>query len=129
MFRDDCKLPLVAAAEDTGPFTRALVHAEPGKTLLAFREQMSMHEYAETWGRTLNVKTRHTRVGEDERWVDMPGMPDDLRIDLEEGMAYVNEFGFAGGNPSVVHPSDVSKRLQIDREMEADQISSVTPAS
>lgn len=107
----DCKVPLVATDEDTGPLVKALVNAGPGKNLLAFRELISFTEFAAEWARSLGVKSKYVHVGPDEEWTDMP---ESIKIDIEEGTAYLNEFGFAGGDPSVIYPEDVSVGGMID---------------
>ena len=84
---------------------KTLISAEPGKNLLAFRELMTFGEFAEIWGRSLGVKSKYVPVSLDGQWTDMP---DSLKIDIEEGAAYISEFGFAGGDPSVIHTEDVS---------------------
>lgn len=35
-------------------------------------------------------------------------LPEVLREDIEECAAYITEFGYDGGDPSVVYPKDVS---------------------
>ena len=107
----DCKVPFVATSEDTGPLVKALVNAEPDKNLLAFRESMSFGEFADVWGRTLGVKSKYIPVDPKDKWVDMP---DFLAIDIEECAAYIDEFGYDGGDPSVIHPKDVSLQSWIE---------------
>lgn len=119
-FPAECKLPLVATDDDTGPLVKALISAEPGKNLLAFRELLTFGEFAETWGRSLGVKSKYVPVSPDGYWTDMP---DSLKIDIEEGAAYISEFGFAGGDPSVVHSEDVSTEEAIDGRFKANRCS------
>lgn len=111
-----CKVPFVATDEDTGPLVKALIGAEPGKNLLAFRELISFSEFAEIWGRSLGAKSKYVAVSPDGHWTDMP---ESLKIDIEEAAAYLAEFGFAGGDPSIVHPEDVSMGELIDERFNA----------
>ncbi|KAJ9615427.1 hypothetical protein H2200_001502 [Cladophialophora chaetospira] len=99
----DRKVPLIAAGEDTGPLTKALVNVEGGKTLLASREFVTLDEFAQTWGRALGVEAKYVATGPDEVWVAIP----ELQEDIEECADFITEFGFDGGNPSVVHPKDL----------------------
>ena len=122
----DCKVPFVATDEDTGPLAKALIRAEPGKNLLAFREMISFGEFADTWGRALGVKSKYVAVSPDGHWTDMP---DSLKIDIEEAAAYLAEFGFAGGDPSVIYPEDVSTLRSIDERFDANICSSMIPFS
>ena len=100
----DRKVPLIATSEDTGPLTQALVNVDGGRTLLAYRELITLDEFAETWGRALGVKAKYVATGPGEVWVAIP----ELQEDIEECGDFITEFGFEGGDPSVVHPKDVS---------------------
>lgn len=95
---------MIATDEDTGPLTLALVKVEPGKNLLAFRELITLQEFVTVWGRVNSVETKYEVTGPEEIWVDIP----ELRQDIEECADYIGEFGFDGGDPTVVHPKDVS---------------------
>ncbi|KAK6369368.1 hypothetical protein LTS17_009711 [Exophiala oligosperma] len=99
----DAKVPLIATDEDTGPLTLALVKVEPGKNLLAFRELITLQEFVTVWGRVNSVETKYEVTGPEEIWVDIP----ELRQDIEECADYIGEFGFDGGDPTVVHPKDL----------------------
>lgn len=101
----DCKLPFIVAHEDTGPLTKALVDVRPGQHLLAYREWLTFAEFAEIWGRALSVEAEYLPSEPGAKW---QGLPDDLRLDIEECADYVDEFGFSGGDPTVIHPKDVS---------------------
>jgi hypothetical protein len=101
----DRKVPLIATSEDTGPLTKALVNVDGGKTLLAYRGLITMDEFAETWGRALGVKAQYVATSPGEVWVAIP----ELQEDIEECANFISEFGFEGGDPSVVQPKDVSR--------------------
>lgn len=102
----DLKIPLIATKEDTGLLVKTLIESEPGKNLLAYRESMTLSDFAETWGSVLGVKTNYVPVDLGKEWGLSPA---ELKRDIEEAMAYVTEFGFDGGDPSVIHPKDVSE--------------------
>ncbi|EXJ90794.1 hypothetical protein A1O1_03898 [Capronia coronata CBS 617.96] len=105
----DRKIPLVATREDTGPLTKALVNVDGGKTLLAYRELITLDEFADTWGRALGVKTKYVPTGPGEVWVPIP----ELQEDIEECADYITEFGYEGGDPSVVHPKDLGVPINL----------------
>jgi hypothetical protein len=101
-------VPLIATEEDTGPFTKALVQAEPGKNLIAYRAYMSMDEYVDIISKVTGVKVKNQEVPVE---VAMAGMPQDLAQEVSDNMNYVLEFGYEGrDDPSVVHPNQVSLR-------------------
>jgi hypothetical protein len=73
---------------------------------------MSLGEFAELWGRSFGVTSKYLHVDPNGRW---PYMPDFLKIDIEEGAAYISEFGFAGGDPTVIRPEEVCTGEYIDK--------------
>ncbi|EXJ79100.1 hypothetical protein A1O3_08601 [Capronia epimyces CBS 606.96] len=109
-FPANCKVPLIAPRDDTGPFVKALVSLDPGKNLLAYRETLTFAEYADVWGRVLGVKTKYVALGPDEPW---GALPDTIKLDIEEGVGYFTEFGADGGDPSVVHPKDLGVPIDL----------------
>jgi hypothetical protein len=116
---------LIAPSEDTGPLTKALISVNPGQHLLAYREWLTLTEFSEVWGRVLGVKSEYLSFAADKKW---EGLPDDLQLDIEEGAAYLNEFGFDGGDPTVVHPKNVShKTLAMKLLVGADNIKLEVP--
>ena len=57
------------------------------------------------WSSILGVKGVFKQVPESEY---LAGMPENLAREIGEGHAYQAEFGWDGGDPTVVHPNDVS---------------------
>ncbi|KIX96202.1 uncharacterized protein Z520_07980 [Fonsecaea multimorphosa CBS 102226] len=111
----DGKLPLIAAEEDTGPFTRALVStAEAGKNLIAYRAWMSMDEYIAILSQTLGVRTRTKVVAPDDPTSVYSTLPQDLLLEMTDNASYFAEFGYEGRNdPSVVHPKDLGVEVKL----------------
>ncbi|KIW09980.1 hypothetical protein PV08_11756 [Exophiala spinifera] len=103
------KIPLIATDEDTGPLTLALLSVDAGKHLLAFRELTTLAEFVAIWGRVNCVETRYETTAPDEVWIDIP----ELREDIEDAADYIAEFGFDGGDPSVVHPKDLGVPINL----------------
>ena len=65
---------------------------------------MSFNEFAEAWGHVHGVKATYELSGPNSGWANLP---DDIRLDIEDGAAYISEFGYDGGDPSIIHPSEV----------------------
>lgn len=116
------KFPLVAAEEDTGPLTEALLRVPAGKNLLAYREKIPLAEFVAVWADAL---------GKDAETHDMSGFPPPPGID-EEAMAMLQEFGevlqfaiefgYAGENvdKTVVMPEDVSSSCRLSLARSSD---------
>ncbi|KIW74229.1 hypothetical protein Z517_12169 [Fonsecaea pedrosoi CBS 271.37] len=114
----DGKLPLIAADEDTGPFTKALISLpEAGKNLIAYREWMSMDEFVALLSRTLGVKMRTKILTMDEVAAGTGiwgSLPEDLLLELSDNTNYFVEFGYEGrDDPSVVHPHALGVEVKL----------------
>lgn len=103
LLKGETLLPLIAASQDTGVLTKALVEAEGEKNLLAYRGLISYDEFIGLWSRTVGIPAQrdlHSKTS------DLPPLPLE---ELLEGFGYMAEFGYEGwDDPTVVHPKDVS---------------------
>ncbi|PVH81998.1 NAD(P)-binding protein [Cadophora sp. DSE1049] len=100
----DAPVPMVDARHDTGTCTKALVQVPPGKNLLAFGSMMSWNEWVALWGKIHGVKCTFVRM--DRKVVEnaIPGGVGEEYVDMLE---YTSDFGYDGGDKSVVHPKDL----------------------
>ncbi|EXJ69481.1 uncharacterized protein A1O5_07517 [Cladophialophora psammophila CBS 110553] len=109
----DTKLPLTAAEEDTGAFTRALVVSpSAGKNLIAYRAWMPMDEFVAIVSQTLGVKAGIKAMSPGGgAWGDIP---EDLREELTDNASYFADFGYEGrDDPSPVHPKDLDVQVRL----------------
>ncbi|OHX01196.1 NADB-Rossmann family domain-containing protein [Colletotrichum incanum] len=97
------KLPFVAAEEDTGPIVKALVEGEPGKHVIGYRELISQQELVDIFARVTGLASKLVKVSHDDFFAKVPP---NLRVPLHESLAFIEEFGYTGGDPSVVPPED-----------------------
>lgn len=109
--RGDFKTPWLAPEEDSGAFVKALIVDEaPGKNLIAYREWATLREMVQAFEKASGVKSEVVEVP-----VDAPNehLPLELKIELDEGYSYWEEFGYeARDDPTVIHPKDVSHLTQ-----------------
>ena len=103
----DKPMPMLDSRRDTGHFVRALVQLPPGKNLLAYGSMISWSAYMALWAKTLGLPGGSYRQLTTEEVIEVAGDPD-LGREVAEGWKYQGEFGYDGGDPSVVHPKDVS---------------------
>ncbi|KAK5733499.1 hypothetical protein LTR17_009616 [Elasticomyces elasticus] len=102
----DMKIPWLAAAEDTGPFVQALVHSDPGKSLLAYREWATMPEVVAIFARVTGLQCT-VKVMPTQEWA--AAFPADLAVEMIGFFKYWDEFGFeAQEDAPVVHPNKVN---------------------
>lgn len=99
------RMPFIVTERDTGAFVKALVDLPPGKDLLGVSEWMTFPEWAEVWGRVLGVKTRFQQISKEEMF---EGVPAPMAQEIGDSFDYIEEFGFAGGDPDVLDPHQVS---------------------
>ncbi|KAK5707375.1 hypothetical protein LTR17_020771 [Elasticomyces elasticus] len=108
----DMKIPWLAAAEDTGPFVQALVHSDPGKSLLAYREWATMPEVVAIFARVTGLQCT-VKVLPTEEWA--AAFSPDLAVEMIEFFKYWDEFGFeAQDDPPIVHPNHLQTVGQVD---------------
>ena len=104
-FSMDYKMPFVVTYADTGVFVKALVDLPPGKNLLGVSEHMTWPEWTKLWGDILGVKATYKQVSEDAHF---SGVPDPVKKEFSETFAYIEEFGYTGGDPEVLTVEQVS---------------------
>lgn len=109
-------MPMIDTRKDTGYFVRALVQLPPGKNVLAYGSMISWKDYMTLWGKTLGLPGASYKQLTIEAVDQM--LPGGLGREIAEGWAAQGEFGYDGGDPSVVHAKDVSVRF-IERASEA----------
>lgn len=101
-------LPHIDVERDTGYLVRALLECPPGKMVLGAGEMISWSEMLRIWCEGNNVPFGGfdpLSVDQFERFIPVPG----LGKELGEMFAFMDEFGYAGGDANVVLPSEVSR--------------------
>ncbi|KAH7376637.1 hypothetical protein B0T11DRAFT_314911 [Plectosphaerella cucumerina] len=102
----DVKVPLIAAEEDTGHFVRELIVTEAaGKNLIAYRAWLTVKEIAESFSRATGMKAEAVTLPKGHF---PPEMPEEMRLELGDNFACINEFGYEARNdPTVIHPQQL----------------------
>jgi len=100
-------LPHIDVERDTGYLIHALLECAPGKMVLGAGEMISWSEMLKIWCECNKVQFGGfdpLSVGQFERFIPVPG----LGRELGEMFAFMDDFGYAGGDPDVVLPSEVN---------------------
>ncbi|KAM3077001.1 hypothetical protein ACMFMG_003531 [Clarireedia jacksonii] len=106
------KLPYIAAEEDTGPFVQALVQDSPGKNLIAYREWCTLREVSAALAQVTGFAVECIVLPKGQ---PNPDLPPELREEMDECLAYFDEFGYEGrDDPTVVHPKDLNSPPQLE---------------
>jgi hypothetical protein len=86
---------------DTGYLSTLIASAQTGKHLLACREIISLRGLTRTWKRVNGVKWSVRRTA----------FEDDAVIGMERAgtFAFVNEYGYEGRDPEIVHAKVASR--------------------
>lgn len=95
-------IPMVLPHKDTGSFVHALVRSPPGLTLLGVGQMLSWREYTALWSRILGVEATYYEVPTTDLAKELP---EGLERELPEMALYMEEFGYDGGDPSIIHPT------------------------
>jgi NmrA-like family len=101
----DAMCPWVDTRSDTGKFVRGLSRTSPGKNLLGVSEMLTTTQFMELWGKVNGVPARYKKLSLEEFGKPLPV---EVVREVRESQAYNAEFGWDGGEPGVLRPSDVS---------------------
>lgn len=102
----DVKFPFVAAEEDSGPLVKVLVLESAGKNLIGYREWLTPRELALSFTKATGKEAEAVTL---PKGTFPPSVSVELKVSLEDNVAYWNEFGYEGrADPTVIHPRDVS---------------------
>ena len=104
-------MPMIDTRRDTGHFVRALDQVPPGKNVLAYGSMISWKDYMTLWAKILRLPGGcYKQVTIDTiDWI----APGGLGREVAEGWAFRGEFGYDGGDPSIVHGKDVSTEVRV----------------
>jgi hypothetical protein len=100
----ETSLPWVDTQADTGKFVRALVKMPPGKDLLGVSEMVPYGDYLKIWGDLNGVSTRYTHLSGEEYEKLLPEV---VAKEFQESFAFNEDFGWDGGEPGILRPSEV----------------------
>ncbi|KFA71554.1 hypothetical protein S40288_06827 [Stachybotrys chartarum IBT 40288] len=100
----DNKLPWLAAEEDTGPLVKALLEEPAGKNLIGYRAWLSPKELADAFTKATGMKSEAIMLPKGQSHLPLPP---ELAEELDDNWSYWNEFGYYGGDPTVIHPESV----------------------
>lgn len=101
-------MPQIDIASDLGNIVRVAVQADPGQNILAASEMISWTDMLNVWCTTNKVPFGGFDYVPPEIFAKFIPVPD-LGLELGEMMAFMDEFGYDGGDPSVVLIGDVSQ--------------------
>ena len=103
-------MPMIDAKKDTGHFVRALIQLPPGKTVLAYGSMISWKDYMTLWAKILKLPGGfYKQITVDDFDKMAPG---GLGREVGEGWMAQSELGYSGGDPTVLHPKDVSALIR-----------------
>lgn len=89
----------------SGEFVKALLKVPAGQNLLGAASILSWSEYAALWGKIRGVTCRFERL---DRKFLQEAIPGGIGEEFNDMFEYISEFGYDGGDPTVVLPKDVS---------------------
>ncbi|KAL5356323.1 hypothetical protein BJX96DRAFT_142634 [Aspergillus floccosus] len=100
--KEDCKMPIVATTESTGPFVKALIDEKPRTNLLAYDSCLDMREVVALW-------TKVTGIEADLVSLTPAEMHSLFKIPWEvlDGPAFIQEYGYTAGIENVIHPAQL----------------------
>ncbi|KAK5729094.1 hypothetical protein LTR15_002235 [Elasticomyces elasticus] len=100
----------VDARRDTGKFTRALLDVPAEVNALGAGGIVSWTEFATLWGKHHGVECRVERIN---REVLEQAIPGGIGAEFADMFEYAAEFGYTGGDPTVVLPEDLGVHVPV----------------
>ncbi|RTE72079.1 hypothetical protein BHE90_013512 [Fusarium euwallaceae] len=101
----DAKFPFIAQDEDTGPIVKALINEAPGKSVMGWREWLTLREVVDIFNEVTGNKAKTVQLPMGQFGFECPP---DLQPEMMENWAFANEYGLEGRNdPDIVHPKDL----------------------
>ena len=100
-------VPHFHTPKDTGYVVRAALQTAPGKNILGVGSMLSWSDYLKVWCEVNKVPFGgydEMSLETYEKNMPVPGMGKELG----EMFLFMDEFGYDGSDPSVVHAQDVS---------------------
>ncbi|KAI1255203.1 hypothetical protein MGN70_003267 [Eutypa lata] len=94
----------VAQIDARREFVKALLKVPAGQNLLGVASTLSWNEYAALWGKINGVTCRFERL---DRKVLEDAIPGGIGEEMADMFEYISEFGYHGGDPTVVLPKDL----------------------
>ncbi|KAJ4259584.1 hypothetical protein NW762_007514 [Fusarium torreyae] len=108
----DNKLPLIAHDQDSGPFVKALIQESPVKSVVGYRGWFTLREFVGTFSKVTGYQTELVQLPLGQFTFDCPS---ELKIELQENFAFVDEIGLHGGdNSGAIHPKDLESPPQLE---------------
>ena len=101
-------IPHFHTPKDTGYVVRAALQTSPGKNILAVGSMLSFADCLKVWCEVNKVPFggyQEMPIEVFEKHIPVPG----LGRELGEMFLFMDEFGYDGSDPSVVHAQDVSQ--------------------
>ncbi|KIW11194.1 hypothetical protein PV08_10494 [Exophiala spinifera] len=107
----DAKMPIIDAAESTGPFVMALVETEDaGKRLLAYDTDsyLHLHELVDLWTRIIGQPVSFTSVT-----VETMNQQSGIPLEVLDGPAFISEFGYMSGvEGDIIEPPHLKAKVK-----------------
>ncbi|RMZ23744.1 hypothetical protein D0859_12211 [Hortaea werneckii] len=96
-------VPMADLDSDMGKWVKALFEAAPGLTLVGSTELITWAEWLRLWAKHNGVSARYRRASTAEYSARVEGISDAV----SEEFAFIEQYGFTGGDKSVVYPDQV----------------------
>lgn len=107
--KEDCKMPIVATTESTGPFVRALIEEAPRTNLLAYDSCLDMREVVDLWKKVTGVEADLVSLTPAEMHASFK-----IPWEVLDGPAFIQEYGYTAGIENVIHPRQLRNPPQTD---------------
>ena len=102
----DTPVPFGDVQGDFGRCFKAVVDSKHGTNFLALGEMLSWNRYLDIWCRSQKVPRGKVETKTLQEYEEI--LPGGLGREFGENVLFGQQFGYDGGDPTVIRPSDVS---------------------
>jgi hypothetical protein len=120
------KIPMGDPTKIAGNFVVALTKVEPGKTIIASAGMLTMPEWCEKVGKQIGKTIKYEVMPRAELEEMIPG---GVGTEMADMFLYYQDFGYDGGDPSVIYPDQLGvdvKYQTADEYFEEEDFSKLT---
>ncbi|KAM0255514.1 hypothetical protein ACHAQJ_005661 [Trichoderma viride] len=109
---EDVKFPFIAAEEDSGPVTKALLQEPAGTNILGFRELLTMREFVAIFSEATGLAAEAVYLPKGQFKMELSP---ELKLEFSENWGFWRDFGYEGReDPTVIHPKDLTSCPKLD---------------
>lgn len=109
----DTPLPWIDVPRDTGAFVAAFLKAPAGYLVVGASQYVNLRDWLDVWSSHVGVKARYERMSPE---MLTEGDTSGFMGSIVEMFQFLDDFGYAGGDPNALTPDSVGRSAHVVSE-------------